>query len=87
MQDVAWSVLEPLLPEHMTVRDLSEQGYDLGDLPGLERDTALAVRARCRHVWTENQRVLDAVSALEAGDVRRVGALALRRARRRARRL
>ncbi len=75
VQKVTWPELEPLLPERITVRDLNEQGYDLGDLPGLEEDTSLDVRARCRHVWTENQRVLDAAVALEAGDVLRVGAL------------
>ena len=75
VQTVDWSQLEPLLPERIAIRDLSALGYDLGDLPGLEPDTLLDVRARCRHVWTENQRVLDAVGALEAGDVLRVGAL------------
>ena len=32
-------------------------------------------RRRCRHVVTENQRALDAVEALEAGDLTRVGGL------------
>ena len=85
VQTVDWSQLEPLLPERIAIRDVSAQGYDLGDLPGLEPDTVLDVRARCRHVWTENQRVLEAVGTLEAGDVLRVGSAAFGGARQRAR--
>jgi galactokinase len=33
------------------------------------------VRRRCRHIITENQRVLDAVQALKAGDLARFGGL------------
>jgi galactokinase len=75
IQSVAWPVLAPLLPERIAVRELPGAGDGLGDLPGITPETQLDVRARCRHVWTENQRVLDAVAALEAGDVRRVGEL------------
>lgn len=38
-------------------------------MPGLTPDTPLKVCARCRHVWTENRRVLTAVEALQAGDI------------------
>ena len=38
-------------------------------------DEALAVRSRCRHVVSENARVLAAVGALESGDVAAFGAL------------
>ncbi|MGB0389906.1 MAG: galactokinase, partial [Ardenticatenaceae bacterium] len=48
---------------------LQAQGIDLGDIPDLTPDSLLKVHAGCRHVWTENQRVLDAVKALGAGDV------------------
>ena len=52
------------------LRDIDPQTFT-------ERERTLdpIVRKRCRHVVTENQRVLDAVHALEAGDVSRFGSL------------
>jgi galactokinase len=47
------------------VADLDKHGQDLDD----------AVRRRCRHVVGENQRVLDAVEALESGHIARFGEL------------
>jgi galactokinase len=74
VQNRPWSELEPLLPEQITLAELHRQGVELGDLPGLV-EVPLQVRARCRHVWSENQRVLAAVDALRAGDVTRLGRL------------
>jgi galactokinase len=75
LQNVPWGQLSPYLPELVTAGELWERGYDLGDLPGLTADVPLKVRARCRHVWTENERVLAAMDALHAHDVPRVGRL------------
>lgn len=68
VQQVPWEALARRLPEEKTVRELAEQGIKLGDLPGLTPDTPLKVRARCRHVWTENWRVERAADALRASD-------------------
>ena len=75
VQGVPWVDLAPMLPGETTVGDLVERGINLGDLPGLAPDTPLRVRARCRHVWTENQRVQAAVTALRAGEVAVLGYL------------
>jgi galactokinase len=75
VQNILWTELAEWLPEETTVREISEQGIDLSDVPGLTPDTSLEVRARCRHVWTENQRVETAVTALAAGDVATLGRL------------
>jgi galactokinase len=75
VQEFPWDELAPFLPEQITVGELMEQGFDLGDIPGLAPGTALRVRARCRHVWTENRRVKEAVDALRAGDVATFGRL------------
>ena len=75
VQEVPWAELEPLLPEEVTVGELTGRGIELGDVPGLTPDTRLRVRARCRHVWTENRRVEAAVAALRAGEVATLGRL------------
>jgi galactokinase len=75
VQDVPWAELSPYLPEEVTPGELAWQGIELGDLPGLAPDAPLLVRARCRHVWTENGRVLAAVAALRGGDVPTLGRL------------
>ncbi len=75
VQDVDWDDLVPILPDRTTVAELSKQGMALGDLPGVSGDTVLKVLARCRHVWTENQRVQAAVTALRAGQVTTLGRL------------
>lgn len=75
LQDVPWRELEPVLPEEITPRELRRQDVELGDLPGLDDDTRLRVRARCRHVWSENRRVLAAAAALRAKDVATLGKL------------
>jgi galactokinase len=75
VQDVAWTDLAPLLPEQMSVAELGERGIDLGDLPGLAPEVRLKIRARCRHVWTENARVQAAADALRAGNLDAFGQL------------
>jgi len=75
VEHVPWTDLAPHLPEEITVGELQEQGIDLGDVPGLTADTPLKVRARCRHVWTENRRVREAVAAMRTGEVGTLGCL------------
>lgn len=75
VQDIPWADLVPHLPAEITVADLTAQHIDLGDLPGLTATTTLKVRARCRHVWTENDRVKAAITALQTGDVPTLGRL------------
>jgi galactokinase len=75
VQAVPWTELEARLPEETTVREITEQGIDLGNIPGLTPESSLKVRARCRHVWTENRRVEEAVAALHNGEVERLGRL------------
>lgn len=75
VQHTTWGLLEPLLPESITPTQLIEQGIELADLPGLAADTPLRVRACCRHVWTENHRVLLAVDALRLDYIAEVGRL------------
>ncbi len=75
VESVPWADLEPLLPEATTAAELAGRGIALGDIPGLTADAPLKVRARCRHVWSENHRVLAAMAALRAGDVIRLGQL------------
>ncbi|MCX6032182.1 MAG: hypothetical protein NT169_23170 [Chloroflexi bacterium] len=75
VQDQPWDEFARCLPEETTVAELSASGVDLGDVPGLTADTCLRVHARCRHVWTENRRVLAAMAAMRAGDALRLGRL------------
>ncbi|HEY3355198.1 MAG TPA: galactokinase [Polyangia bacterium] len=57
-------------PGVRALRDLTP-----ADLPACEADLAPALARRCRHVVTENARVLEAAAALRAGDLARLGAL------------
>jgi galactokinase len=75
VQGIPWDTLASKLPEQATVGDLKAQGVSLEDIPGLRDDAVLKVRARCRHVWTENERVLAAVQALRAQDAVTLGYL------------
>jgi galactokinase len=75
VQGVPWAELAGELPEETTVNELKRRGIDLGDVPGVGPQEPLRVRARCRHVWTENQRVQAAVAAMVAGDVGTLGRL------------
>ena len=73
-----WAELEPLLPEVIHADVLRGMGInpdtilDSGVSP--ETETFL-VRRRCRHVLSENNRVLQSVSALQAGDMATLGRL------------
>jgi len=72
--------------EYNTRRQECEQGAQLLGVPALrdigvsefwarEDELPPVIRKRCRHVITENQRVLDAVAALQAGELARFGEL------------
>jgi len=75
---VPWSELEPLLPEVIDSDALRAQGIEphalLDSGRSAETDTFF-VRKRCRHVITENNRVLQSVAALRAGDMAAFGRL------------
>lgn len=73
MQPVPWTEFAELLPPQTTVAHLRAGRIDLGDLPGLTADTPLKVRARCRHVWSENERVTAAAAAMRAGNIAALG--------------
>jgi len=79
VQDVVWAELAPLLPEVLTVAEARARRADLDDVPlptdDAAMDAKLRVRACCRHVHSENERVRAIVAALEAGDVATVGHL------------
>jgi galactokinase len=78
MEGIPWRDYEDLLPECISVAELERRGIPLPDLlihGIIPADRDLYVRARCRHVESENRRVLEAVSALEAGDVALFGDL------------
>jgi galactokinase len=76
-----WATIKEMLPDRATTADLVERGIDerwLRDLIAdhrLDEDASFAVLPRCRHVITENARVVDGVAALRAGQVERFGAL------------
>lgn len=75
VETTEWNELEPLLPQETTVADLRADGHDLGDLPNVDAGTPLRVRACCRHVWSENRRVLAAVEAMHRTEIDRLGGL------------
>ncbi|HKP85484.1 MAG TPA: galactokinase [Blastocatellia bacterium] len=64
--------LQKYLPGIRALRDVS-----LDELERHGRDLPEAVRKRCRHVISENARVMLAAEALERGDLARVGQLML----------
>ncbi|MCB0063369.1 MAG: galactokinase [Caldilineaceae bacterium] len=75
VQSVAWEELEPLLPLESNADHLQSEGISLGELPGLDVHAPLYVRACCRHIWTENQRVIYASDTLESKNVTALGQL------------
>ncbi len=75
VQEIPWDALAPHLPESASARELLARGHDLGDIPGLDLDAPLRIRANCCHVWHENARVLATLEALAAHEIARVGAL------------
>ena len=71
VEGIPWEDLAPLLPERLPADELGPRGLDPGKL--LEGRTLpvvpeFRVRARCRHVLTENARVLSSIAALRKGD-------------------
>jgi len=75
------AVLEEVLPERATEEELVALGVERGWLEELRRDHRLPqgieyrVRRRCRHVITENERVLASLRALREGDAMAFGRL------------
>jgi len=66
-------VLQEHLPEIHALRDV-----EISDLESHRQVLSTTVYRRCRHVVTENQRVLAAAKALQSGDVDRCGHLMYR---------
>ena len=77
VQDVAWAELAALLPEVLTVAEARAHFHraDMDNVPLPTEDAELRVRACCRHVHSENERVRATVAALEAGDITTIGHL------------
>jgi galactokinase len=59
----------------VTLAEARAHGADLEGIRLPSEHAELRVRARCRHVHSENARVLAMVSALRAGDIGAVGEL------------
>ena len=72
---VDWQQIEPALPETITAAELQAQGLSLGEIPGLDPQAPLRVRACCRHVWSENHRVEAALTAMQQGQITELGNL------------
>jgi galactokinase len=76
-----WSAIEASLPACATLDELVRRGVDRAWLHDLIADhhlgagRAFEVLPRCRHVITENTRVLEGVAALKAGRVEQFGDL------------
>jgi len=66
----AVKLLQPSLPEIRALRDV-----EVADLEKYKRDLSERLYRRCRHVISENQRVVRAAKALQSGDKVRVGQL------------
>lgn len=75
VQDIPWPQIERELMDEVTPAALAQMGFDLGEIPGLALDDSLRVMACVRHVWSENNRVLASVAALERNDIEEVGRL------------
>jgi len=75
------ALLQEVLPEGISGRELVDRGVVeavAADMPAsfsIELNRTYRVQQRCRHVISENQRVLDSVEALRAGDMGRFGSL------------
>ena len=75
------AILEEVLPERATEEELMALGVERRWLEELRRDHRLPqgieyrVRRRCRHVITENERVLASLRALRRGDAAAFGRL------------
>ena len=72
VENIPWPDIEGLLPEVIHTDELRAQGIDPGSIldHGVSAQTdTFYVRRRCRHVITENRRVLESITALEKRDV------------------
>jgi galactokinase len=76
-----WSEIEKRLPSQASIAELVDLGLDREWIAALVSDHRLppeptfTIRPRCRHVITENERVLSGVAALRAGEVATFGRL------------
>jgi galactokinase len=78
MEGMPWNEYVEDLPECMSLADLRERGIALDELiegGAPPQADSLQVRRRCRHVITENARVLAAVRAMQSGDLDTLGRL------------
>ncbi len=75
METIDWESFSGLLPDISSVTELQAQGIDLTNIPTIEPETQLKVKPRCKHVWSENKRVLDAVKAIKDLDMHLLGQL------------
>ncbi|MEA3408478.1 MAG: galactokinase [Chloroflexota bacterium] len=78
VQNLDWADIAPLLPWEIDRSALADMGIDpekmLDSEVRLETDL-FRVRKRCRHVITENERVLQSITALEDQKMERFGEL------------
>ncbi len=78
LEGMPWADIEPLLPETLTeeeLRDLDLHLEEIIDVKLPQSGEPFRVRARCRHVVSENARVRASVAALHSGDALRFGQL------------
>ena len=71
--EIGVKLLQPNLPNIRALRDV-----EIADLEAHRQVLSTTVYRRCRHVLTENQRVLAAAEALQSGDAGRFGHLMYR---------
>jgi galactokinase len=71
--EIGVKLLQPYLPKIHALRDV-----EIADLEAHRQVLSATVYRRCRHVVTENQRVLAAAKALQSGDAVRFGHLMYR---------
>jgi galactokinase len=72
LESIPWEEIEPLLPEEIEAKTLLELGIDPNTIldAGVSPETDIfTVRRRCRHVISENHRVLASVQALRRGNM------------------
>ena len=78
VEDIPWADIASLLPEVVHSAELRAEGIDPDSIldHGVSPQTdTFYVRRRCRHVVSENRRVLLSVAALEEGDISTFGRL------------
>jgi galactokinase len=78
LEGLSWEDYAELLPERVGLSELASRGLSMEDLVAggiAPQADELLVRARCRHVVSENARVLAMVGALGRRDLAAVGTL------------